>query len=187
MTAKSAAVGRAIAKAKRAKKAKAASPLTSHRDETPNGRNRSTVTISAGTSSVTLVCLEPRDWPVCIIGLELLRGAIAKTRKALVAIALDPNLVARREAECNTLLDRLKDGVVGLELSFNVEWIPTLKAGVSLEFDQTKKLADEQEELRLDPEETETRIKQLERLLGDLDVMAMGGPVPPSGSGDSRD
>ena len=135
----------------------------------------SSVTISANGSSTTLIPLAARDWPISIIALELLEKAIKAARKALAAVALDPDLVARRDAECSALLEGLRSESPALKLGVNVDWLPTLKAGLSLEFDQTRKLADTQEELRLDPEETENRIKQLERLLAELDVAGMAG------------
>lgn len=136
---------------------------------------KTTVTLSTENSSTTLIPLAESDWPVCVIALELLEKAIKAARKALVAVALDPELVARREAECSTLLEGIKSNSPALKLGVNVDWLTTLKAGLALEFDQTRKLADTQEELRLDPEETENRIKQLERLLSELDVAAMAG------------
>jgi len=146
---------------------------TGERDERPSSIG--SVTLSTDNSSVTLIPLPPRDWPVCIIALELLERAIKSARKALVAVALDPDLVARRDAECSALLEGLKSDSPAIKLGVNVDWLPTLKAGLALEFDQTKKLAESQENLRLDPEETENRIKQLERLLTDLDVAGMAG------------
>jgi hypothetical protein len=139
----------------------------------PERSSISTVTLSTDGSSVTLIPVAEKDWPLCIIGLELLEKAVKAARKALVAVALDPELVARRESECSTILKGMREDSPALKLGINVDWVTTLRAGLALEFDQTSKLAEHQTELRLDPDETQARIRQLDRLMSDLDVAAM--------------
>lgn len=131
--------------------------------------------LSSEGVSVTLIPVQSADWPICIIGLELLEKAIKAARKALTAVALDPELVARREAECSAILEGMRSDSPAIKLGLNVDWLPTLRAGLSLEFDQTSKLAENQEQLRLDPDETQVRIRQLDRLMSELDVAAMAG------------
>lgn len=135
----------------------------------------SSVTFSSDGSSVTLIPVAERDWPVCVIGLELLQESVKKATKASVAIACDTTSIRARGAECSALLERFKEGGPIIKLGIPVEAVLTLRVGLSLEFEQTKKLAEEQGELRLDTEETETRIKQLDRLMSELDVAAMAG------------
>lgn len=134
-----------------------------------------TVTLEAGGESVTLFHVGEADWPVCIIGLELLQAAVKRAKKALIAIALDPQLCARREAECGHLLDLFRSENPMGKLGIPLPQLDTLRAGLALEFDATEALQGSQEELRLDPEDTERRIKQLDRLMSELDVQGMQG------------
>lgn len=164
-------IGKAIARAQRTGKGRG----KPEENRAAERSSISTVTLHADGRSVKLTPLAERDWPISIIGLELLEKAVKSFRKAATAVALDPELVARREAECSALLEGLKADSPALKLGINVEWITTLRAGLALEFDQTRKLAETQGELRLDPEETEDRIRQLDRLMSDLDVAKMAG------------
>jgi hypothetical protein len=133
-----------------------------------------TVRIEGDGVSVELFHVEERDFPICVIGLELLTGEIKKARKVLRSVGLDPNLVANREAECATLLERFRTHDPIGKLGAPLAWADTLRAGLALEFGRATKLAEDQAELQLDPDDTMARAKQIDRLLSALDVAKMG-------------
>jgi hypothetical protein len=173
MSQRSKQISQAIEKSRRAKKRAGKASRSEDASDRPSSIGR--VTLSSDHGSVTLIPVREPDWPICIIGLELLEKAVKAARKALVAVALDPELVARREAECSAILEGMRSDSPAIKLGLNVDWLPTLRAGLSLEFDQTSKLAENQEQLRLDPDETQVRIRQLDRLMSELDVAGMAG------------
>lgn len=131
--------------------------------------NTSTITLD-GQKIVSLVDIEARDVPLCRIGLALMEAQLKAARKVLTAIGLDPGYVAEREAQTDWLKDCFKD-----ERSAGVPllMLRTLRAALAIEMDRVAKVQAAQMELLINDAEASTRLKQLDRLLSDLDVAQM--------------
>lgn len=137
-----------------------------------------TLTLESAGRSVTLVPIQVRDRPLCVVGLDLLANAIKKAKKAIKAIGLDEDLVSERETDCAALYTLFTSKDAGIQAQLNLgipaKYVPTLRAGLALEYDQCKALEETQGELRLDPEETSDRLNQVDALIAELDVAKLG-------------
>ncbi len=121
-----------------------------------------------------LVSIAVPDRPLCTVGLALLAKACERCRKVMVALHLDTTQPAERESECQALDERLQDEALS-GLGIPLRWVPTLKIGLSLEFQKAQEMVEAQLDLVMDPTDAETRVKQLDRLMSDLDMALMGG------------
>lgn len=151
-------------------------PRNAVQDEDAPATGTATVTISGGdvADPVTLVPINPGDWPVCIVALELLQGAIKRCRRAMRLIAVSDPMVDQRDGECATMLERFKTGSPFIQLGINIDWVPTLRAGIALEYEHALTLEKSQDQLQLDTGDTSSRIRQLARILDALDMAALG-------------
>lgn len=122
----------------------------------------------------TLVSIPDRDRKVCLIGVELLLSEVEKAKKSLKAIGLDPGVTAQREAEADAIKDHLTDEVMA-GLGFGLAWIGSPRVALALEMDRVVKVQKDQLGLDIPTDETSTRIKQIDRLLSELDVLQLGG------------
>lgn len=121
-----------------------------------------------------LVSIPDRDRKVCLIGVELLLAEVEKAKKSLKAIGLDPGVTAQREAEADTIKDHLTDELMA-GLGFSMAWIGSLRVALALEMDRVVKVQKDQLGLAIPTDETTIRIKQIDRLLSELDVLQLGG------------
>ena len=138
---------------------------------------RSSIGVEGNMTDLVFVAVPDR--PVCIVGLELLEKAVKAARAALSAIGRDPDLVEPRDAECQELQARLipENDIAKsqLELGIPARCLPSLRAGLSLEWEKATKMLKAQQELVMETDETATRIKQIDRVIAALDVAGLGG------------
>jgi len=144
-----------------------------------------TVTLSTehDPEGVALVSIPDRDRKVCLIGVELLLSEVEKAKKSLKAIGLDPGVTALREAEADALKNHLTDEGLFAGIGFGMAWIGSLRVALALEMDRVVKVQKDQlglsqkDQLGLSipTDETTIRIKQIDRLLSELDVLQLGG------------
>lgn len=134
-----------------------------------------TVTISAGGQSATLVPIRVPDRPLCSVGLSLLANSLKRAEKAMRNVGLDTGLIQVRTAECEALQRTFQEGGPLLELGIHMQLVPTLRAALAIEYDAASKVVESQTDLMMETEEADTRVKQLGRLLSELDMAKLGG------------
>lgn len=115
--------------------------------------------------------ISDRDRPLCHLALTLLRKQIKAAKEALASLRLDDAAVLLREAEADFLSQCLDGNVPSLGLPGHL--LPALRAGLAIELDRVAKLQKAQLDLLVGTDDTSDRIKQLDRLLSDLDVAQM--------------
>jgi hypothetical protein len=133
------------------------------------------MTLSSGGQSVTLYQIAVPDRPLCYVGLTLLAAALKRAEKALRSVNCSSDAVTLRKDECERLQKAFTEKGPALELGIPMGLLPTLRVALAIEFDHATKVLENQQDLAMDTEETELRVKQLGRLLADLDMAQMGG------------
>lgn len=90
-------------------------------------------------------------------------------------VGLDTGLIQVRTAECEALQKTFQEGGPQLELGIGIQLLPTLRAALAIEYDAASKVVESQTDLMMETEEADTRVKQLGRLLSELDMARLGG------------
>lgn len=132
------------------------------------------VTVTSGELSVTFFDLPISERPLCDIGLQMLERALKRAERALTNVNLPTGPVLAREEERARLATAIRENSPTLALGVPVALVPTLRVAVALHYHRAKELVKEAEELTLEAEEAQKRVRQLGRLLARIDVEALG-------------